>query len=88
MLEQTQTSTWQSKLKALGPGILMASAAVGDSHIVSSAQAGAKWDWSSWPTSSNIPSFASVLSTPWKLATAWLKAMLKKEKFTWASSSF
>ena len=45
MLEQTQTSTWQSKLKALGPGILMASAAVGGSHIVSSAQAGAKYGW-------------------------------------------
>lgn len=41
MIEQTQTSTWQSKIKALGPGILMASAAVGGSHIVSSAQAGA-----------------------------------------------
>ncbi len=46
MLEQTQTSTWQSKLKALGPGILMASAAVGGSHIVSSAQAGAMYGWS------------------------------------------
>ena len=28
-------STWASKLKAMGPGILMASAAVGGSHIVS-----------------------------------------------------
>lgn len=46
MIEQTQTSTWQSKIKALGPGILMASAAVGGSHIVSSAQAGAMYDWS------------------------------------------
>mgnify|MGYP003087815035 FL=1 len=43
MIEQTQTSTWQSKIKALGPGILMASAAVGGSHIVSSAQAGAMY---------------------------------------------
>lgn len=43
---QTQTSTWQSKIKALGPGILMASAAVGGSHIVSSAQAGAMYGWS------------------------------------------
>ena len=34
-------STWKTKLKAMGPGILMASAAVGGSHIVSSAQAGA-----------------------------------------------
>lgn len=46
MIEQTQTSTWQSKIKALGPGILMASAAVGGSHIVSSAQAGALYGWS------------------------------------------
>ena len=33
-------STWRSKIKAMGPGILMASAAVGGSHIVSSTQAG------------------------------------------------
>ena len=46
MIEQTQTSPWQSKIKALGPGILMASAAVGGSHIVSSAQAGALYGWS------------------------------------------
>lgn len=46
MIEETQTSTWQSKIKALGPGILMASAAVGGSHIVSSAQAGAMYGWS------------------------------------------
>ena len=46
MIEQTQTSTWQSKIKALGPGILMASAAVGGSHIVSSAQVGAMYGWS------------------------------------------
>lgn len=46
MIEQTQISTWQSKIKALGPGILMASAAVGGSHIVSSAQAGAMYGWS------------------------------------------
>lgn len=46
MIEQTQTSTWQSKIKALGPGILMASAAVDGSHIVSSAQAGAMYGWS------------------------------------------
>ena len=66
MLEQTQTSTWQSKLKALGPGILMASAAVGGSHIVSSAQAGAKYGW----------------------ALMGLVILAKKEKSTWASSSF
>lgn len=41
----TQKSTWKSKFRALGPGILMASAAVGGSHIVSSAQAGAIYGW-------------------------------------------
>ena len=43
-------STWTSKLKAMGPGILMASAAVGGSHIVSSTQAGGSYGWSyfSW----------------------------------------
>ncbi|MGT2960194.1 NRAMP family divalent metal transporter [Streptococcus caballi] len=41
----TQVSTWQTKLKAMGPGILMASAAVGGSHIVSSTQAGAIYGW-------------------------------------------
>lgn len=40
-----QQSNWRTKLKALGPGILMASAAVGGSHIVSSTQAGAIYDW-------------------------------------------
>ena len=39
-------STWTSKLKAMGPGILMASAAVGGSHIVSSTQAGGSYGWS------------------------------------------
>ncbi len=43
--ETTQNSTWKSKLRALGPGILMASAAVGGSHIVSSTQAGAIYGW-------------------------------------------
>lgn len=35
----------ESKFKAMGPGILMASAAVGGSHIVSSTQAGAIYGW-------------------------------------------
>ena len=38
-------STWRSKIKAMGPGILMASAAVGGSHIVSSTQAGGSYGW-------------------------------------------
>lgn len=40
-----QQSNRRTKLKALGPGILMASAAVGGSHIVSSTQAGAIYGW-------------------------------------------
>lgn len=38
-------STWKSKFAAMGPGILMASAAVGGSHIVASTQAGAIYGW-------------------------------------------
>ncbi|MGX7331757.1 NRAMP family divalent metal transporter [Aerococcus sanguinicola] len=45
-LVTTNQSTWSSKIKAMGPGILMASAAVGGSHIVSSTQAGASYGWS------------------------------------------
>ena len=41
----TSQSTWRSKIKAMGPGILMASAAVGGSHIVSSTQAGGMYGW-------------------------------------------
>ena len=44
-IEATNQSTWHSKIKAMGPGILMASAAVGGSHIVSSTQAGASYGW-------------------------------------------
>ena len=36
---------WYSKFKAFGPGILMASAAIGGSHIVASTQAGALYGW-------------------------------------------
>ncbi|EGV36886.1 NRAMP family divalent metal transporter [Neisseria weaveri] len=38
-------STWQSKLHALGPGILLSSAAVGGSHLIASTQAGALYGW-------------------------------------------
>ncbi|KLT73033.1 membrane protein [Neisseria arctica] len=38
-------STWHSKMRAIGPGILMASAAVGGSHIIASTQAGAIYGW-------------------------------------------
>lgn len=43
--QELSVSTWQTKTKALGPGILLASAAVGGSHIVSSTQAGALYGW-------------------------------------------
>lgn len=36
---------WKKRVKAMGPGILMAAAAVGGSHIVSSTQAGAIYGW-------------------------------------------
>ena len=39
------TSTWKSRFRALGPGILMASAAIGGSHIIASTQAGALYGW-------------------------------------------
>ncbi len=39
--QQVNQSFWAKKLSALGPGILMASAAVGGSHIIASTQAGA-----------------------------------------------
>ncbi|MBM7635880.1 NRAMP family divalent metal transporter [Streptococcus saliviloxodontae] len=45
MTQPQSTSTWKTKFKAMGPGILMASAAVGGSHIVSSTQAGAIYGW-------------------------------------------
>lgn len=40
-----EKSTWQSKYRALGPGILMATAAIGGSHIIASTQAGAIYGW-------------------------------------------
>ena len=44
-MAEEERSTWKSKFKAMGPGSLMASAAVGGSHIVSSTQAGAIYGW-------------------------------------------
>ncbi|WP_394192440.1 NRAMP family divalent metal transporter [Pseudoalteromonas atlantica] len=38
-------STWHTRLNALGPGILMATAAIGGSHLVASTQAGAIFGW-------------------------------------------
>ena len=44
-MTSTTSSTWKSRFRALGPGILMASAAVGGSHLVASTQAGALYGW-------------------------------------------
>ena len=41
----SETSNWQTRLRALGPGILMASAAIGGSHLIASTQAGALYGW-------------------------------------------
>ena len=38
-------SSWKSRMRALGPGILLASAAVGGSHLIASTQAGALYGW-------------------------------------------
>ncbi|QEY23375.1 Nramp family divalent metal transporter [Neisseria animalis] len=39
------TSSWRNRIHALGPGILMASAAIGGSHLIASTQAGALYGW-------------------------------------------
>jgi len=44
-MQQGYSSGWQSRLKALGPGILLATAAIGGSHLVASTQAGALFGW-------------------------------------------
>ena len=44
-IQENNKSTWTAKFSALGPGILMASAAVGGSHIIASTQAGAIYGW-------------------------------------------
>ncbi|QEY25112.1 NRAMP family divalent metal transporter [Neisseria zalophi] len=38
-------SRWKTRLSAMGPGIMMASAAVGGSHLIASTQAGALYGW-------------------------------------------
>ncbi|QGM81433.1 NRAMP family divalent metal transporter [Otariodibacter oris] len=46
MTQQTEpVSNWKSKFAAMGPGILLASAAIGGSHLVASTQAGAIYGW-------------------------------------------
>lgn len=47
-MKTNQSSTsqvWMHRIKALGPGLLLASAAVGGSHLVASTQAGALYGW-------------------------------------------
>ncbi|PKU12634.1 divalent metal cation transporter, partial [Neisseria meningitidis] len=44
MTEQ-HISAWKSKINALGPGIVMGSAAVGGSRLIASTQAGAIYGW-------------------------------------------
>jgi Mn2+/Fe2+ NRAMP family transporter len=44
-MDMHSTKTWQTRLNALGPGILMATAAIGGSHLVASTQAGAIFGW-------------------------------------------
>lgn len=41
----TVKSGWRGVLIAIGPGVLMAGAAIGGSHLVASTQAGAKYGW-------------------------------------------
>lgn len=45
MQEQKIPSRFQSRMRALGPGIMMASAAVGGSHLIASTQSGALYGW-------------------------------------------
>lgn len=44
-MTQEIQSKWKSRFAAMGPGILMASAAVGGSHIIASTQSGAIYGW-------------------------------------------
>ena len=43
--QESMAGPWANRLAALGPGILMASAAIGGSHLISSTQAGARFGW-------------------------------------------
>lgn len=74
--QTSQTSDKAQKLtwKAFGPGILMASAAIGGSHLVSSTQAGALYGWQLaimivLANFFKYPFIASAQNTPTKQAT-------------------
>lgn len=45
MTNEANVSVWRRRFQAMGPGIMMASAAVGGSHIIASTQAGALYGW-------------------------------------------
>ncbi|AXH96107.1 NRAMP family divalent metal transporter [Ornithinimicrobium avium] len=45
LVQAEPVSTWRTRIGALGPGLLAASAAIGASHLVSSTQAGALFGW-------------------------------------------
>ncbi|MBV7388651.1 divalent metal cation transporter [Pasteurellaceae bacterium TAE3-ERU1] len=44
-MNNNENSTRRSTIRAFGPGILMASAAIGGSHLIASTQAGALYGW-------------------------------------------
>ena len=91
-INATSQSTWHSKIKAMGPGILMASAAVGGSHIVSSTQAGGSYGWALLglvilATSSSTRSSVLVRNILQIQEKLWLKVTLKRGNFTSGYSS-
>lgn len=73
-------STWASKLKAMGPGILMASAAVGGSPPLKLVvlMVGLYSSWLSWPMFLNIHFSVLVPNILLILVKPWSKATLKK----------
>ena len=77
----------------MGPGILMASAAVGGSHIVSSTQAGGSYGWAllGLVILANLfkyPFFRLVPSIPQIQVKPSLKVMLRKVNSIFGYSSF
>lgn len=70
-------------MRALGPGILLASAAVGGSHLIASTQAGALYGWQLaviivLVNVLKYPFSASAPITRWIAAKVWWKAMPTK----------
>ena len=92
-IQESNKSTWTSKFSALGPGILMASAAVGGSHIIASTQAGAIYGWQLaliiiLANVFKYPFFVSACNIRWIRATLCLKATVKKASFIYWYSLF